>query len=90
MTKSVPHLKAGDIVLYYGGRFLVTADAQVIQSTNHDYADGWKAPAFVGPSTCATAPSTCLSGRVRGYFKPGSSWMFQGNHHATHTIEQNI
>ncbi len=87
LTKTVPHLKKGDIVLFHGGRFLVTADAQVVQSSQYDYADGWKAPMFVGPSACATAPSVCLSGSVPGYFKPGSHWTFQGNHYAAKTIE---
>ena len=87
VTKTVPQLKQGDIVSYYGGRFLVTADAQVVQSSKYDYADGWKAPEFVGPSACATAPSVCLSGSVQGYFWPGSEWTFQGNHHAVKTIE---
>ena len=76
---TVPMLKKGMIVHYYGGRFLVTEDARASQS--HFPKDG------IGPTDCAIAKSVCLSGHVQGYFKEGTFWPFQGNYNAVVHVE---
>jgi hypothetical protein len=80
ITKTVPQLRAGDVVVQHGGRFLVTADAQ--ESCGH--RPRWP---NAGPSDCAWAPSICLTGEIPGYFRPGSAWRQQGNHLARVSVE---
>lgn len=69
--KSVPQLKAGDVVQQYGGRFQILEDAKESKST----------PGLF------TAPSLVLSGQVGGYFWPGKEWGFQGNELARFSVE---
>lgn len=79
ITVTVPELKAGNIVHFYGGTFRVLHDAR--RSDSHLPHDG------IGPTDCAVAEAVCLAGEIKGYFRPGSNWTFQGNQLATHRIE---
>jgi hypothetical protein len=83
ITKNAHQLRKGDIVLFYGGRFEVVTDLR--ESSGHR-PEGYWPEAGVGPSDCVVCEATCLSGEVRGYFRPGSSWTFQGNHRATFAV----
>lgn len=82
ITKTVPQLLKGDIVVQHGGRFLVTEDAR--ESSSHRPTTGFDS---FGPSDVAVAPSNCIEGAVTGYFWPGSSWSQQGNQLATVQVE---
>lgn len=80
-----PHqLRPGDIVHMHGGRFEVTGNP--VESCAHR-PEGYWPQASVGPSACVAAPAVCLEGEVSGYFKPGSTWSFQGNHRAAFCVE---
>jgi hypothetical protein len=87
LTKKYIHqLKAGDLVRAHGGIFQVTQDARESQSHRPTYWAGGGAAGegrghvtLPGPCSCAYAPAVCLEGTIPGYFKPGSSWDFQGN-----------
>jgi hypothetical protein len=76
-SKSVPSLKAGDVVAMHGGRFEVLEDAVSVNCS----------PFTHGPGEVAVAPARCLSGVVQGYFWPGSSWVFQGNYRSSFAVE---
>jgi hypothetical protein len=76
----VPALKAGDIVLMYGGRFQILEDAHDCATVNCAY---WKP----GPTGVAITVGLCLDGEFPGYFQPGTIWRFQGNYRATHAVE---
>lgn len=83
MQKRIHQLKNGDIVSAHGGRFMVLHDAKESQSHRPQYwsQESW----FVtldGPCDTAYVEAVCLSGSVPGYFSPGASWTFQGNHRA--------
>lgn len=79
ITKTVPQLKKGDIVLNYGGRFECLEDAHAVPP-GHGFGQ-------VGPIDCAVSAAICLSGEVEGYFQPGSDWIFQGNQLAHFSVE---
>lgn len=83
LTKKYIHqLKAGDLVRAHGGIFQVTQDARESQSHRPTYWAGSAGLGHVtlpGPCSCAYAAAVCLEGEIPGYFKPGSSWDFQGN-----------
>ena len=79
ISKSAPSLKKGDVVAMHGGRFEVLADAVSVNCSTFAH----------GPSDLAAAPARCLSGEVRGYFWPGSSWTFQGNRFSSFAVEVN-
>ena len=84
ITKNAHELRCGDIVRFYGGRFLITADPR--ESNSHRPEGYWPA-AGVGPSDCTVAMSVCLEGEVPGYFRPGTEWPFQGNTRAAFSVE---
>lgn len=80
-----PHqLRPGHIVRFHGGRFQVTTAPR--ESCAHR-PEGYWPEAGVGPSDCVSVESICLEGEVPGYFKPGSTWRFQGNHRASFSVE---
>lgn len=71
----IADLKVGDLVEDHGGVFRVTEEP--FDSIGHSKwtdAEGWP----VGPAGVAVAPAECVEGEIPGYFKPGSSWTFQG------------
>ena len=71
MKKTIHQFKAGDVVNFHGGKFLITEDA------SHAYMqDGLQ-----GPSDCAVAKSICIEGECGAYFSATqkSEWRFQGN-----------
>ena len=74
--KRICDLKAGDIVAMHGGTFEILADA--VESNAHRPRSDNLTIAH-GPADCGRAMSKCLTGEVRGYFKPGSDWTFQGS-----------
>lgn len=79
-TYKTPHqLIAGDIVIAHGGEFEVTQSA--CPSVSYLPEDG------IGPTDCAVAQAVCLSGEVQGYFRPGSTWAFQGNHSVNYKVK---
>ena len=78
ITKNTHQLRKGDRIAMHGGVFLVTSDLR--SSRSHRPADG------IGPSDCVICDSICESGKVPGYFWPGSSWSVQGNHLATWSV----
>lgn len=82
--KTMHQLRKGDIVRCYGGRFLVTSELRESQAHR---PEGYWPDAGVGPSACVVCDAICLEGNIAGYFKPGSPWTFQGNHHATESVE---
>jgi len=69
MQKTIHQLKAGDIVRFHAGKFLITQDAY---------------PAFehYGPSDVAIAPSICIEGECGAYYSAQNKteWAFQGNY----------
>lgn len=73
--KRIADLKAGDVVLRHGARFLVEQDAQ--ESGSHRPQAEHLVQAH-GPSCVAWAPARCIEGELHGYFKPGTPWPFQG------------
>jgi hypothetical protein len=83
LTKKYIHeFKTGDLVRAHGGIFQVTHDARESQSHRPTYWAGSAGLGHVtlpGPCSCAYAGAVCLEGEIPGYFKPGSSWDFQGN-----------
>lgn len=68
--KSVSEIKAGDIIVANGGRFQAAEDSA--------QANYWSMEDHTGPLNCAIVRSICIEGEVKGYFKPGSEWNFQG------------
>jgi len=84
ITKNAHQLRKGDIVRYYGGRFLVTTDPR--ESQGHR-PEGYWPQAGIGPSDCTSVQAVVLDGAVEGYFHPGSDWTFQGNTRATFAVE---
>jgi hypothetical protein len=82
MKKRIHNLKAGDIVLAHGARFLVTHNA--IESQAHRpkfWADGFFHSEH-GASDTAYALAICIEGYIEGYFEPSGKWTFQGNFNA--------
>jgi hypothetical protein len=73
--KRIADLKAGDIVRDHGALFRVDSDAR--ESVSHRPQAAHLEQAH-GPSCCAVAAATCIYGEIAGYFRPGSSWTFQG------------
>jgi len=71
----VSNLKRGDVVHYYGGRFRIVGD--VYPSTGHRVQYAHLTEGF-GPTDCAVVKAKCIEGEIRGYFRPGSEWTFQG------------
>jgi hypothetical protein len=76
MQKYICEFKAGDIVKEHGGTFRIIEDAR--SSTAHRPMAAHLVTAH-GPSDCAIAKAVCIEGEVKGYFRPGSEWTFQGN-----------
>jgi hypothetical protein len=70
----VSTLKKGDVVHAHGGLFVMTEDmgCSVGHVENYGTREGY------GPTDCACGEAVCIQGEVRGYFKPGSPWTFQG------------
>ena len=67
-SKTVKDMKAGDVVVFHGGRFRCKEDGRQI-------------PHHL-PTPVFACRAECIEGVIRGYFKPGSEWTFQGNHWA--------
>jgi len=81
MTKKyIAQFKTGDLVQAHGGIFRVAADARESQSHRPTY---WQSGSghieLPGACPVAYAPAVCIEGEIPGYFKPGSTWDFQGN-----------
>lgn len=77
MNFKTPHqLKPGDIVRAHGGRFLVM---DLPRESQCHFPEGYWPQMKIGPSAVAAVCAVCIEGEVKGYFKPGSSWSFQGN-----------
>ena len=78
--KYISELKAGDLVMAHGGLFKVLHDARESQSHRPTH---WKASAghieLEGPCPVAYAQAVCIDGEIKGYFKAGTNWDFQGN-----------
>jgi hypothetical protein len=72
---NIAQLKQGDLVSYHGGLFKVTASP--FESQGHRPQSAHLTTA-AGPANCAVVESVCISGEVHGYFKPGTTWNFQG------------
>lgn len=68
MKKTIHQFKAGDIVNFHGGKFLITKNA-------------YSAFEQSGPSPIAIADSICIEGECGSYFSAirKSEWTFQGN-----------
>jgi hypothetical protein len=80
MQKYIHEFKEGDLVQAHGGVFKITHDAMESQAHRPDYWTSNKGRTTLpGPCDCAYAAAICIEGEVKGYFKPGSSWDFQGN-----------
>lgn len=86
ITKSVADLKAGDVVEYYGSKFLVLENAREsnahrpvvwgpsigLHNRGHIVQDG--------PSTCAVAKAECIERNAQFPIVPvGGEWVFQGH-----------
>lgn len=82
-AKNVARLQAGDVISFYGGRFLVIEDSRELQSYRPESAHLTIAP---GPCNGAIARSVCVEGSVPGYFKPGTEWVFQGTYAGTFAV----
>ena len=79
MLKALRDLEVGDIVAAYNGRFqVVKAPRDSIGHAPKDPISGWP----IGPSGVVVVESICIEGEARGYFEPGSDWVFQGNRFA--------
>jgi hypothetical protein len=85
IKKYISEFKTGDLIRAHGGIFRVTQDARESQSHRPTY---WRNGSnsnnsghvtLPGPCDCAYAAAVCIEGEIQGYFKPGSSWDFQGN-----------
>jgi hypothetical protein len=75
--KTIPQLKAGDVVHFNGSRFLIREDAK--ESQAHRPQAGHLETA-AGPIEVARAEGEWISGEiVPGYFGPNTPWTFQGN-----------
>jgi hypothetical protein len=85
IIKTTYELRPGDIVAMGGGTFRILDELH--ESQSHRPEGYWPEPG-VGPSSCVACFGVCLSGSVPGYFAPGSTWVFQGNHRATWTVVQ--
>lgn len=82
MSKKYIHeLKAGDLVEAHGGIFQVIHNARESQAHRPTYWAGGQEGRVTlpGPCSCAYAAAVCIEGEIPGYFKPGSTWDFQGN-----------
>jgi hypothetical protein len=78
--KYISELKVGDLVRAHGGIFQVTTDARESQSHRPTYwISGAGRIELPGACPVAYATAVCIEGEIPGYFKPGSSWDFQGN-----------
>lgn len=78
--KYISELKAGDLVMAHGGLFKVLHDARESQShrPNHWTSETGRID-LAGPCPVAYAEAVCLDGEIKGYFKQGTKWDFQGN-----------
>ena len=82
IKKYIHEFKTGDLVSAHGGIFRVSHDAMESQAHRPTYWAGSAGLGHVtlpGPCSCAYAEAVCIEGEIQGYFKPGSSWDFQGN-----------
>ena len=81
IKKYISEFKTGDLVRAHGGIFRVSHDARESQSHRPTYwAGGDRGHVTLpGPCSCAYAEAVCIEGEIQGYFKPGSTWDFQGN-----------
>lgn len=75
----IADLKEGDVVIAHGGMFEVLHDA--MESQGHrpkTWASHTGHASIDGPCHVAYSKAICISGEIKGYFKPGSPWTFQG------------
>lgn len=83
--KYISELKGGDLVQAHGGLFLVIHNARESQAHRPTYwhngsnSNNTGRVTLPGPCSCAYAEAVCIEGEIPGYFKPGSTWDFQGN-----------
>lgn len=74
-------LNIGDIVRFHGARFVITSTKLLPQGADHIAQYG-----VISDTMCANGK--WLDGaEVTGYFGRDKDWGFQGNSHATHTVE---
>lgn len=72
---NIAQLQVGQVVAYYGGLFQVTEPARDSQGHRPKGSNGETAH---GPANCAVVKAVCIAGEVKGYFKQGTDWTFQG------------
>jgi hypothetical protein len=77
--KYIAELKAGDLVMAHGGLFKVLHDAKESQSHRPTHWSSSNYVELAGPCPVAYAEAVCLDGEIKGYFKQGTKWDFQGN-----------
>lgn len=78
-TKYIHELKIGDKVRAHGGTFLIVENAKPSLSHHtREWVNGNNKYYPEAPD-CAYANSICIEGEVKGYFRKGTEWLFQGN-----------
>jgi hypothetical protein len=83
--RTIPHdLRPGNIVSFYGGRFEIVSMPR--ESGSHRPEAYWPSDS-IGPSDTVCVRGVCIEGEVKGYFRPGTEWNFQGNHRAAFSVE---